>query len=86
MKARFIKALNIMEYIMRAQNIIIFGLIGFIISSCEISVGPEGPAGRDGRDGQVEIYNGLFTINSDNDFGVVDDFVSVASYAWEILD
>lgn len=71
---------------MRAQNIIIFGLIGFIISSCEISVGPEGPAGRDGRDGQVEIYNGLFTINSDNDFGVVDEFVSVASYAWEILD
>ncbi len=71
---------------MRAQKIIIIGLLGFIIASCEVSVGPEGPAGRDGRDGEVEIYNGTFTINSNNDFGVIDDFVSVASYEWDILD
>lgn len=71
---------------MRAQKIVFIGLLGFIISSCEVSVGPEGPQGRDGRDGQVEIYSGTFTINSNNDFGVVDDFVSVASYSWDILD
>ncbi len=81
-----VKYLTQMEYIMRVHKIIIIGLLGFIISSCEVSVGPEGPAGRDGRDGQVEIYSGTFTINSDNDFGVVDDFVSVASYAWDLLD
>lgn len=75
-----------MEYIMRASNLIIIGILGFIISSCTLAVGPEGPPGRDGQDGQVEIYNGTFTINANNDFGVVDEFISVASYEWQILD
>jgi len=71
---------------MRVQSILIFGLLGFFISSCEISVGPQGPAGRDGQDGGAEIYSGTFTINADADFGIVDEFVSLASYEWQILD
>ena len=77
---------------MRAQLLSTILLGSLIFSSCVSTVGPEGPAGRDGRDGhdgddgQVEIYNGTFTVDSDIDFGIVDEYVSVASYAWGILD
>lgn len=74
---------------MRASLLSILIISGFILSSCISAVGPEGPAGRDGRDGDdgyVEIYSGTFEIDADVDFGIVDDFVSVASYSWEILD
>lgn len=71
---------------MRVRILSIIGIMGFLISSCISTIGPEGPSGRDGRDGEVEIYNGFFTINSDNDFGVVDEYVSLASYGWDILD
>lgn len=71
---------------MRAKKImIIIGALGLLIASCEMSVGPQGPAGQDGRDGQVEIYSGSFTIDSDNDFGKIDDYKSIASYSWNVL-
>lgn len=67
---------------------LLFGIasIGILLSACINTVGPQGPPGRDGEDGKVEIYNGTFTINSEIDFGEVDEYVSVASYSWEILD
>ena len=74
---------------MRAQLLCIICIGGWIFSSCVSAIGPEGAPGRDGRDGddgQVEIYNGTFTIHANNDFGIVDDYVSVASYSWEMLD
>lgn len=58
-------------------------ITGFLISSCVATIGPEGPPGRDGV---VEIYNGTFIIDSDIDFGRVDEFISIASYSWEMLN
>lgn len=75
-----------MEAAMRATVTLGLLILGFIFSSCIAAIGPEGPRGRDGRDGEVEIYTGTFVINSDDDFGVVDEFVSVASYSWGVLD
>lgn len=74
---------------MRACLLSTLIISGIILSSCISAVGPEGPAGRDGRDGNdgyVEIYSATIDIDADVDFGVVDDFVSVASYSWGILD
>jgi hypothetical protein len=51
------------------------------ISCNQGPVGPEGPAGRD-----AEIYSETIEIVADIDFGVADEFVSVASYGWNILD
>lgn len=71
------------------KKMIIIGALGLLIASCEMSVGPQGPAGldgRDGEDGQVEIYSGTFTIDSDNDFGEIDEYISIASYSWGVLD
>ena len=68
---------------------IIIGALGLLIASCEMSVGSQGLAGldgRDGEDGQVEIYSGTFTIDSDNDFGEIDEYISIASYSWDVLD
>lgn len=75
-----------MEAAMRATVTIGLLVMGFIFSSCISTISPEGPRGRDGRDGEVDIYNGSFVINSTNDFGVVDEYVSIASYGWDILD
>ncbi len=61
-------------------------LIAYLITSCVFQEGSVGPAGEDGLDGQVEIYNGTFEIDSDVDFAAVDEFVSIASYSWDILD
>ncbi|MBO6793275.1 MAG: hypothetical protein JJ895_05155 [Balneolaceae bacterium] len=71
---------------MRATVTTILITAGVIFSSCIAAIGPEGPSGRDGRDGEVEINNGTFVIDSNNDFGVVDEYISVASYAWGVLD
>ncbi len=75
-----------MEATMRAKVTLLLLSAGIILSSCIATIGPEGPRGRDGSDGEVEIYNGTFVIDSDNDFGVEDEFISVASYSWGILD
>ncbi len=66
---------------MKTTNTIIILIAGFITSSCVGPVGPEGPAGRD-----AEVYSASITIDANQDFGVVDEFVSVASYGWNILD
>lgn len=66
---------------MKTTNTIIILITGLITSSCIGPTGPEGPAGQD-----AEVYSASITINADQDFGVVDEFVSVASYGWNILD
>ena len=68
---------------MRASTIGLLFILGLVTTSCIIATGPEGPPGQDGV---VEIYTSTITINADVDFGVVDQFVSVASYSWDILD
>ncbi|MCG8372681.1 MAG: hypothetical protein MI700_04070, partial [Balneolales bacterium] len=68
---------------MRASTIGLLFTLGLVTTSCIISTGPEGPPGQDGV---VEIYTSTITINADVDFGVFDQFVSIASYSWEILD
>lgn len=72
--------------IMGAKTATILSILFLSLNACVSYVGPEGPQGRDGRDGQVDIYNGTFTIDSDTDFGIEDEFISVASYAWNVLD
>lgn len=68
---------------MRVSTMALLTISSILSISCIANIGPEGPPGRDG---QVEIYNGTFTIDDDRDFGVIDDFVSLASYSWDILD
>lgn len=58
-------------------------LASILITSC-VGVGPTGPRGPAGQD--AEIYSETITIFSDEDFGVEDEFVSVASFGWNILD
>lgn len=69
---------------MKQVKAIIPILILFTTISCVESVGPRGPEGPPGRD--AEIYTESIEIDADIDFGVVDEFVSVASYGWNILD
>lgn len=71
---------------MTIYKLLIPFLLTYLFTSCVFQEGSVGPAGRDGLDGEVEIYNGTFIIDSEVDFEVVDDFVSVASYSWDILD
>ncbi len=69
---------------MKSTKTIITIITGILFTSC---VGTSGPAGPEGPAGQsAEIYSETITINSDLDFGVVDEYVSVASYGWNILD
>ncbi len=57
----------------------------FILQGCTITnEGPRGPQGRDGADG-VQIYSSTSTIFAD-DFDVVDEFVSINEFEWDILD
>lgn len=67
-------------------RIFTIGLVGIATVSCISTTGPEGPPGRDGDDGVVEIYSASIDIDADQDFEVVDEYVSVASYGWDILD
>ncbi len=64
---------------MKTSNIFIALFIGLLTASCVGPTGPQGPAGS-------EVYSATIEIDSDVDFGVVDEFVSVASYGWNILD
>lgn len=65
---------------MKTFKILTLLFIGFSITSCVTEIGPAG------EDGIVEIYTSTIEINSDIDFGVVDEFVSIASYEWNNLD
>lgn len=56
-----------------------------LIQACTITNdGPRGPRGNDGADG-VQIYSSTSTIFAD-DFDVVDEFVSINEFEWDILD
>lgn len=59
-------------------------LILFTAISCVDSVGPRGPEGPPGRD--AEIYTESIQIDADIDFGVFNEYISIASYGWNILD
>ncbi len=65
---------------MKSTKAIIIIITGILFTSC-LGTGPEGPSGQN-----AEIYSETITIDSDLDFGVVDEYVSVASYGWNILD
>lgn len=66
---------------MKTTKAIISILLSIIFASCVSTVGPEGPAGE-----SAEIYSSTIEINANIDFGVDNEFVSVASYGWDILD
>ena len=56
-----------------------------LIQACTITNdGPRGPQGQDGVDG-VQIYSSTSTIFAD-DFVVLDEFVSINEFGWDILD
>lgn len=70
--------------IMKSTKAIIIIITGILFTSC---IGTSGPAGPEGPSGEsAEIYSATIVIDSDIDFGVEDEFVSVASYGWNILD
>ncbi|GAB5408743.1 MAG: hypothetical protein BalsKO_11080 [Balneolaceae bacterium] len=69
---------------MNSSKAIITIITGVLFTSC---IGTSGPAGPEGPAGaSAEIYSESITINSDADFAVEDEFVSVASFGWNILD
>lgn len=69
---------------MKSNKTILTVITGILLMSC---IGTSGPAGPEGQPGQnAEIYSETITIDSDLDFGIDDEFVSVASYGWNILD
>ena len=71
---------------MKNSKLIYLLLFSFLtIQACTITnEGPRGPQGRDGADG-VQIYSSTSTIFAD-DFDVVDEFVSINEFEWDILD
>lgn len=69
---------------MKPTKAIAIIITGILFASC---IGTSGPAGPEGPAGEsAEIYSETITINSDTDFGRDDEFVSIASYGWNILD
>ncbi len=69
---------------MKSTKATITIIAGILFTSCIGSSGPTGPQGPSGQ--SAEIYSETITIDSDIDFGIVDEYVSVASYGWNILD
>ena len=56
-----------------------------LLQACTITnEGPQGPRGNDGADG-VQIYSSTSDIFA-NDFDIVDEFVSINEFEWDILD
>lgn len=56
-----------------------------LIQACTLTNdGPRGPRGDDGVDG-VQIYSSTSSIFAD-DFDIVDEFVSINEFEWDILD
>lgn len=69
---------------MKSSKAIITIITGILFTSCISSSGPAGPEGPTGA--SAEIYSETITIDSNIDFGIVDEYVSVASFGWNILD
>tara|TARA_R110000868_G_scaffold37111_1_gene131264 strand:+ start:2883 stop:3404 length:522 start_codon:yes stop_codon:yes gene_type:complete len=69
---------------MKSTKAIHLIIIGVIFTSCIGTSGPAGPEGQDGED--AELYSETITIDSDIDFAIDNEYVSVASYGWNILD
>ncbi len=69
-----------------SRSLFAFSLLSILLfQACSITnEGPQGPAGRDGVDG-VQIYSSTSTIFA-ADFDVVDEFVSINEFEWDILD
>lgn len=69
-----------------SKSLFTFSLLSILLfQACTITnEGPQGPAGRDGADG-VQIYSSTSSIFAD-DFDVVDDFVSINEFEWDLLD
>ena len=72
-----IQAEAIMEKTLKALTLILIALV---------PMGCEGPAGPPGDDGIAEIYSDTIVLDADLDFGVVDEYLSVASFGWGPLD
>lgn len=69
---------------MKSTKAITIIITGILFTSC---IGTSGPAGPEGPAGEsAEIYSETIEIVSDVDFAVVDEFTSIASYGWNILD
>lgn len=64
---------------MKTSKLFIILFIGILTASCVGPTGPRGPAGS-------EVYSATIEIVSDEDFGIENEFVSIASYGWNILD
>jgi len=74
---------------MKNSKLTLFILSTFLfLQACSITNdGPRGPRGFDGVDGidGVQIYSSTSTIFA-NDFDIVDEFVSINEFEWDILD
>ncbi len=69
----------------RLHSILTLSIFTLLFQACTITnEGPRGPRGQDGADG-VQVYSSTSTIFSD-DFDVVDEFVSINEFEWDILD
>tara|TARA_R110002126_G_scaffold15320_4_gene63083 strand:+ start:5252 stop:5773 length:522 start_codon:yes stop_codon:yes gene_type:complete len=69
----------------KSKSTLIVFLSILLFQACSIAnEGPRGPRGADGADG-VQIYSSTSTIFAD-DFDVVDEFVSINEFEWDILD
>jgi len=69
----------------KSKSLLPLLLASLLFQACTITnEGPRGPRGEDGADG-VQVYSSSSTIFSD-DFDVVDEFVSINEFEWDILD
>ncbi|MEQ9310398.1 MAG: hypothetical protein RLN90_13165 [Balneolaceae bacterium] len=69
---------------MKSLKTIIILITGILFTSC---IGTSGPAGPEGPAGEsAEVYSETIIIDSEVDFVIDDEFVSIASYGWNILD
>lgn len=62
----------------------VLSFILILAAGCTGPVGPQGPRGHSGTDG-VQIYSDIIRIYAD-DFVRIDEYVSVNSFAWDVLD
>lgn len=68
-----------------SRSHLLLALSLFLFQACSITNdGPRGPRGNDGADG-VQIYSSTSSIFAD-DFDIVDEFVSINEFEWDILD
>lgn len=75
-----------MNYSKFTQALILISVLTF--QACTITnEGPRGPRGYDGIDGEdgAQVYSSSSTIFA-NDFEIVDEFVSINEFEWDLLD